>query len=175
MWLSSSFQDDTSVSGHRPNSGGCLRAVLQKGSPWASVNTHADDGDRFVFFRFASALLLIVLISMAGVMLEKQTLDLRRLISRQYYQTDLLVEHHVRLRLEIQNLTSPTHLTQMLPSENTEPPKQTVNSEARSRRRDASQTKLKKPTVSDPEKELQKGTTLPLLRFQQPVNSAGID
>lgn len=128
-----------------------------------------------MFFRFASALLLIVLISMAGVMLEKQTLDLRRLISRQYYQTDLLVEHHVRLRLEIQNLTSPTQLTQMLPPEKTEPTKPNASSEGRSRRRGASQTKLKKPAVSEPEKELQKGTALPLLRFQQPVNSAGID
>ena len=65
-----------------------------------------------VFFRFASALILVVLISLVGIGLEKQTLETKRAISRQYFQKDLLLEMHARLRLRIQELTAPSHLAE---------------------------------------------------------------
>ena len=39
--------------------------------------------------------------------MEKETLRMRRAVSRQYYQTDLLLDMHARLRLQIQQRTSP--------------------------------------------------------------------
>ena len=60
-----------------------------------------------MFFRFVSALFLVVLISMVGIGLEKQTLEMKRAVSRQYFQKDILLELHARHRLEIQKLTSP--------------------------------------------------------------------
>lgn len=66
-----------------------------------------------VFFRFAAGLLLVVLVSMVGVRLEKQTLEMRRAVSVQYYQTDVLLELLVRLRLETQKLTAPAQVALM--------------------------------------------------------------
>ena len=65
-----------------------------------------------VFFRFASGLMLVVLVSMAGVWLEKQTLEMRRAVSVQYYQTDALLDLLVRLRLETQQLTAPAQMAE---------------------------------------------------------------
>ena len=61
-----------------------------------------------MFFRFSAGLLLVVAVSMAQVVLEKQSLHLRRLVSRQYYQMDELLELHAQLRLEIQQLAAPS-------------------------------------------------------------------
>lgn len=66
-----------------------------------------------MFFRFAAGLLLVVLVSMVGVRLEKQTLEMRRAVSVQYYQTDVLLELLVRLRLETQKLTAPAQVALM--------------------------------------------------------------
>ena len=66
-----------------------------------------------MFFRFGAALLLAVLISMVGIAMEKQTLEMKRAVSRQYFQMDLLLEMHARLRLSIQRLTAPAHLQQL--------------------------------------------------------------
>ncbi len=66
-----------------------------------------------MYFRFASGLLLVVLVSMAGVWLEKQTLEMRRSVSVQYYQTDVLLDLLVRLRLETQQLTAPAQMAAM--------------------------------------------------------------
>ena len=63
-----------------------------------------------MFFRFAAALLLVVAVSMAQVALEKESLRLRRQVSRQYYQMDELLELHAQLRLEIQTLSAPSQL-----------------------------------------------------------------
>ncbi len=57
-----------------------------------------------MYFRFTAGLLLAVVVSMAGVWLEKQTLELRRDVSVQHYQTDVLIEWIVRKRLETQAL-----------------------------------------------------------------------
>lgn len=61
-----------------------------------------------MFFRFAAALTLVVAVSMVQVGLEKQSLRLRRSVSRQYYQMDELLELHAQLRLDIQRLSAPS-------------------------------------------------------------------
>ena len=61
-----------------------------------------------MFFRFAAALILVVAVSMTQVGLEKQSLKLRRAVSRQYYQMDELLELHAQLRLDIQQLSAPS-------------------------------------------------------------------
>ena len=66
-----------------------------------------------VFFRFAAALIVVVLISVVGVALEKQTLETKRAVSRQYYQKDLLLEIHAKLRLKIQQRTAPAQLAEL--------------------------------------------------------------
>lgn len=63
-----------------------------------------------MFFRFVAALVLVVLISITGVSLEKQTLEMKRVVSRQHFQMDLLLEMHARLRLSIQRRTAPAQL-----------------------------------------------------------------
>ena len=123
-----------------------------------------------MFFRFAAGLLLVVLVSMAGVRLEKHTLQMRRDVSVQYYQTDLLLELMVRLRLETQRLTAPAQLAATM--EDAASPKQrTPDSSIKPRvkiatRPDANDNKAKRPTSDD---------RLPLLRFQHPFNPEGID
>lgn len=63
-----------------------------------------------MFFRFAAALSLIVLIALLGTSLEKQNLELKRAISQQQYRQDELLDSHVRLRLEAQRLGTPIRL-----------------------------------------------------------------
>ena len=117
-----------------------------------------------MFFRFSAALILIVIVSMAGVVLEKRTLELRRAVSRQYYQTDLLLEQHVRLRLETQRLTAPAQL-EILQSRRTSQSggRTTAANQSRSRTEDSRNS------------DSPVSARLPLLRFQQPINPEGID
>lgn len=63
-----------------------------------------------MFFRFSSALSLVVLIALIGTSLEKQNLELKRAISQQQYRLDALLDSHVRLRLEAQRLGTPERL-----------------------------------------------------------------
>lgn len=65
-------------------------------------------------FRFLGGLALVVLISLAGVALEKEILELRREISRQHYRTDLLRNEYAKLRLRSQELGAPTKLLEDL-------------------------------------------------------------
>jgi hypothetical protein len=124
-----------------------------------------------VYFRFASGLLLVVLVSMAGVWLEKQTLEMRRSVSVQYYQTDVLLDLLVRLRLETQQLTAPAQMAAMQDLEQRKPAKPSTGTThaalvALPRRNE-------EPNTSDtPESS---GQRLPLLRFQNPFNPEGID
>ncbi len=117
-----------------------------------------------MYFRFAAGLILVVLVSMAGVWLEKQTLEMRRTVSVQYYQTDVLLDLLVRLRLETQQLTAPAQLAAMEASQHnatvTQP--QAPRRGTREKQRTAVSEKLQ-------------GEQLPLLRFQQPFNPEGID
>ena len=62
-----------------------------------------------MYFRFGSALVLVVLISLAGIALEKKNLELRRAITRQRYRMDVMREIHARIRLETQRLASPAN------------------------------------------------------------------
>lgn len=130
-------------------------------SAWLIVNCGSA-----VFFRFSAALVLVVLVSMAGVMLEKRTLELRRAVSRQYYHTDLLVEHHVRLRLETQQLTSVSQLTAGRPLSEYPAPQPGVRRSAAVQRNAAE---------SDGGIGEAAPARLPLLRFQQPFSPEGID
>lgn len=59
-----------------------------------------------MFFRFGSALILVVITSLLGIFVEKQNLTLRREISRQHYRMDVLQEEHARLRLRSQQLAA---------------------------------------------------------------------
>jgi hypothetical protein len=63
-----------------------------------------------MFFRFAAAIVLIVLIALIGTTLEKRNLDLKRAISQQQYRQEALLDTHVRLRLEAQRLGTPARL-----------------------------------------------------------------
>jgi cell division protein FtsB len=65
-------------------------------------------------FRFGCALVLVVLVAMAGVALEKRSLELRRSISRQRYRMDVLQERRARLRLTAHELGSPLRTRETL-------------------------------------------------------------
>jgi hypothetical protein len=67
-----------------------------------------------MFFRFGSAVVLVVLVSLAGVALEKSNLELRREVSRQQYRTEVLLEAHAKLRLRTQQLGAPVRLIEPL-------------------------------------------------------------
>ncbi|MCA9059409.1 MAG: hypothetical protein KDA85_12955 [Planctomycetaceae bacterium] len=112
-----------------------------------------------MYFRFIAALLLVVVISMAGVVLEKHTVDMRRAVSRQYYQTDLLLDLQVKLRLETQRLTAPSQLEQL-----TTPGVGVA--QQRSPEVDGSES---------PERTESRSPLLPLLRFRHPFRPEGID
>jgi hypothetical protein len=67
-----------------------------------------------MFFRFGVALGLVVLISLAGTMLEKRNLELRRAVSRQRYRLDILEERYAAQRVEAQRLGAPARLIDQL-------------------------------------------------------------
>lgn len=124
-----------------------------------------------MFFRFVAGLLLVVLVSMAGVRLEKQTLQMRRDVSVQYYQTDLLLELLVRLRLETQRLTAPAQLSVTMEDAARPVHKEPSNSASKRDMRTAT-----RPGSSDDNAHRPPGDErLPLLRFQHPFNPEGID
>lgn len=106
-----------------------------------------------MFFRFAAGLLLVVLVSMVGVRLEKQTLEMRRAVSVQYYQTDVLLELLVRLRLETQKLTAPAQLALMKEAEKqriANEPKTPRNTSKRTASKDSGRTRTKKTDQREP-------------------------
>lgn len=67
-----------------------------------------------MFFRFGSALVLVVLISLAGTTLEKRNLQLKRAVSRQHYRREVLLEQHSARRVEAQHLGAPHRLIDTL-------------------------------------------------------------
>lgn len=73
-------------------------------------------------FRFGSAVALVVLISLAGVALEKQTLSLRRALSRQHFRAARLEEQRERLRMTTQQLSSPRRLQAVLQEQGRQSP-----------------------------------------------------
>lgn len=60
-----------------------------------------------MFFRFAAALVLVVLISLAGTALEKRNLELRRSVSHQQYRLDVLLQRYAAHRVQAQQLGAP--------------------------------------------------------------------
>jgi hypothetical protein len=67
-----------------------------------------------MFFRFGSAIFLVVLASAAGIALEKRNLELRREVSHQRYQLDVLTDRHAKLRLKTQQLGAPARMLDSL-------------------------------------------------------------
>ena len=63
-----------------------------------------------VYFRFASGLVLAVIVSLAGVGLEKRALSLRRQLSLQRYRMDVLCDRQARLRLRSERAAAPARL-----------------------------------------------------------------
>lgn len=67
-----------------------------------------------MYFRFVSAMTLVVTISLAGTALEKRNLELRRAISRQHYQLEALVDRHALHRMEAHELGAPEKILETL-------------------------------------------------------------
>lgn len=74
-----------------------------------------------MYFRFTAGLLLALLVSIAGIWLEKQTLELRRSIGVQHYHAEILRGWLVRSRLDAERLTmdalQTTEISAPLPAE----------------------------------------------------------
>lgn len=97
-----------------------------------------------MYFRFGSALVMVVLVSLAGIALEKRNLGLRRDVSRQHFRMDVLRDTHAKLRLKTQQLGAPARVIESLENGTLE---------------------LEQPETAD-------GTApraMPLLRWQQPA------
>lgn len=73
-----------------------------------------------MYFRFGSALVLLILMSVAGVAIEKQCLALRRSVMRQQYRREVLQDEYARLRLQTQQLVVPVRLFQALEADRRE-------------------------------------------------------
>ncbi len=114
---------------------------------------------------------------MAGVTLEKRTLELRRAVSLQYYHTDLLVEQHVKLRLETQQLTAPSQLSE-LPPDRDAPSASVRRADTRAAREAKTADKdavMRVARDRDDRLPAPSSLRLPLLRFQQPFSPEGIE
>ncbi len=116
-----------------------------------------------MFFRFAAGLILVVLVSMVGIILEKQTLEMKRAVSRQYFQVDLLLEMHAKLRLTIQELTAPSQLAEIQAKDR--PGSRHVQNFPRMQQ---------PPQVSAPADDSSGVPQLPLLRWEHPARSSGL-
>jgi hypothetical protein len=81
-----------------------------------------------MFFRFGSALVLVVLISLTGTALEKRNLELRRIVSRQTYRLEILLEKYAAHRVLAQQLGAPSRLVDKLdePQKSSEKPAQSA-------------------------------------------------
>ncbi|QDT27455.1 hypothetical protein Enr10x_27720 [Gimesia panareensis] len=60
-----------------------------------------------MLFRFVSAILLAVAVSLIGIALEKESLKLKRQVSRQHYQLEVLINAHAKMKLAAQRASSP--------------------------------------------------------------------
>jgi hypothetical protein len=106
-----------------------------------------------MFFRFISAIVLVVLVSMAGVVIEKRMLDLRREVSRQQYRTEILLDQYTALRLKTQQLSSPDRMLETMQQQQLAP-------QPLSRETTASPTNQR---TADPR------MNLPLMNWERPV------
>jgi hypothetical protein len=76
-----------------------------------------------MFFRFGVALVLVVAISLAGTGLEKQNLELKRIVSRQHYRLEILREQYTSQRVVAHQLGAPARLIDRMDPELLVPPR----------------------------------------------------
>lgn len=74
-----------------------------------------------MYFRFGSALFLVVVIAVAGVAIEKRCLALRRAVTTQRFQQDALHDISARLKLKTHQLGAPARLFDELEDRQIEP------------------------------------------------------
>ena len=67
-----------------------------------------------MFFRFCSAIVLVVLVSLVGTVIEKGNLVLRREVTRQHYRLNVMLEAHAKLRLKTQQMGAPIRVIETL-------------------------------------------------------------
>lgn len=67
-----------------------------------------------MFFRFGAAMALVVAVSLTGTAIESHSLNLRRTISHQRYQREVLVEQQAQLRVAAQRAGAPAQLIEPL-------------------------------------------------------------
>lgn len=67
-----------------------------------------------MFFRFGAAMALVVAVAVAGTAIESRSLALRRALSHQRYQLDVLIEKHAQLRVAAQRAGAPAQLIEPL-------------------------------------------------------------
>jgi hypothetical protein len=65
-----------------------------------------------MFFRFCSAIVLAMAVSLGGTALEKRKLELKRAVSRQHYRLDVLLEQHAARRVLAQQLAAPSRMVE---------------------------------------------------------------
>ena len=67
-----------------------------------------------MFFRFGAAICLVVVVGLTGTAIESRSLDLRRAISHQRYQLDVLIERQAKLRVAAERAGAPAQLIEPL-------------------------------------------------------------
>jgi hypothetical protein len=67
-----------------------------------------------MFFRFGAAMALVVAVALTGTVIENRSLALRRALSRQRYQLDVLLEKQASLRVAAQRAGAPAQLIEPL-------------------------------------------------------------
>lgn len=73
-----------------------------------------------MYFRFGAALVLAVLVALAGIAIEKQCLTLRRALTRERYRHEVLCDLYARQRLQTQQLGAPARLFEALENDRRE-------------------------------------------------------
>ncbi len=125
-----------------------------------------------MFFRFAASLILVVLVSMVGIGLEKQTLEMKRAVSRQYFQKDLLLEMHARLRLRIQQLTAPSQMAAYEEAMKTAAPRLASRPSPVPYPSTPSSNNTDSSTIDDADVTVpRRASRLPLLRWEHPAGT----
>jgi hypothetical protein len=73
-----------------------------------------------MYFRFGTALVLAVVVALAGIAIEKRCLTLRRALTRDQYRYEVLRDLYARQRLQTQQLGAPARLFEALETEHRE-------------------------------------------------------
>jgi hypothetical protein len=63
-----------------------------------------------MFFRFGVCLVLLVIVTVFGTVIEKESLSLRRQISHQRYRMEALIDRRTQARAEAEQLGAPSRL-----------------------------------------------------------------